>query len=133
MDQAGAQGRVELSAAPDGTATVRITGSWTLQHFAEIERSIQPVRVALPAQARLDLDGLGALDTAGAGLLSVLLGPERLHAMLDALPDLAPERRALLETVGGAVQAIWCQSRLLLGFVGLTLETLARNLLRPHR
>lgn len=160
MDQTGAQGRVELSAAPDGTATVRITGAWTLQHFAEIERSMQPVRTALPAQARLDLDGLGALDTAGAGLLSVLLGPERLCSMLDALPDLAPERRALLETVGGAVheifaypptppsnhgfidllaqigravQAIWCQSRLLLGFVGLTLETLARNLLRPRR
>jgi phospholipid/cholesterol/gamma-HCH transport system permease protein len=160
MDQTGAQGRVELSAAPDGTATVRITGAWTLQHFAEIERAMQPVRTALPTQARLDLDGLGALDTAGAGLLSVLLGPERLCSMLDALPDLAPERRALLETVGGAVheifaypptppsnhgfidllaqigravQAIWCQSRLLLGFVGLTLDTLARNLLRPHR
>lgn len=160
MDQTGAQGRVELSAAPDGTATVRITGAWTLPHFAAIERSMQPVKAALPTQARLDLDGLSALDTAGAGLLSVLLGPERLRTMLDALPGLAPERRALLDTVacamhdifahppptpsnygfidllaqiGRAVQAIWCQSRLLLGFVGLTLETLARSLLHPRR
>ena len=160
MDQTGAQGRVELSAASDGTATVRITGAWTLPHFAAIERSMQPVKAALPTQARLDLDGLSALDTAGAGLLSVLLGPERLRTMLDALPGLAPERRALLDTVacavhdifshppptpsnygfidllaqiGRAVLAIWCQSRLLLGFVGLTLETLARNLLHPRR
>lgn len=160
MDQTDAQGRVELSAASDGTATVRVWGAWTLPHFAAIERSMQPVMTALPAQARLDLDGLNALDTAGAGLLSVLLGPERLRTMLDALPDLAPERRALLETVGCAVHdifahppptpsnhgfidllekigravlAIWCQSRLLLGFVGLTLETLARSLLHPRR
>ena len=160
MDSPDVPGRVELSAAANGAATVRITGAWTLQHFAAIERQMLSLRAATPDRLHLDLSQLTALDTAGAGLLSLLLGPERLRTMLDALPDLAPERRALLDTVacavhdifahppptpsnhgfidllaqvGRAVVAIWCQIRVLLGFIGLTLETLARSLLHPRR
>ncbi|MCK9366811.1 MAG: ABC transporter permease [Metallibacterium scheffleri] len=140
--------------------TLRVSGAWTLAHFAAIEQQMQPARRTLGADFRLDLSALSALDTAGAGLLSLLLGPERLRAVITTLPGLVPERRALLGTVGGAVsdilaytppgsdglgfvellarlgrtsEAIWCQLRALLGFIGLVLETLARNMLRPRR
>lgn len=152
-------GRVEVIAG-GGESTVRLEGAWTLTHFATIEPQVQALRAALPERLRLDLDAVSRIDTAGAGLLGVLLGPERLRALLDAQPELAPERRALLDTVGcaihdifayspppydgfgfvrllqktgEAVDAIWCQTRALLGFIGLVLETLARTLLQPRR
>ncbi len=152
-------GYVDLTEEADGSSTIRILGAWTLTYFATIEQSIQSVRAQLPDQARLDLDRLSALDTAGAGLLAVLLGPDRLQTSLSAMPDLSPERQALLHTVGCAVHAIlaqppvppssfgfidllgrvgksietiWCQVRLLLGFIGKTLETLARCIFRPR-
>ncbi len=152
-------GHVALAEEADGSTTIRISGAWTLIHFATIEQSIQRVRAQLPERARLDLDGLSALDTAGAGLLAVLLGPGRLQTSLATMPDLSPERYALLHTVGCAVHAILaqplippssfgfidllerigksmatigCQIRVLLGFIGQTLETLARCLFRPR-
>lgn len=160
MSSTDVPGRVDLLADGDGSITLRVSGAWTLAHFAAIEQQMQPARRTLGADFRLDLSALSALDTAGAGLLSLLLGPERLCAVIATLPDLVPERRALLGTVGGAVsdilaytppgsdglgfvellarlgrtsEAIWCQLRALLGFIGLVLETLARTILHPRR
>ncbi len=152
-------GHVDLAEEADGSTTIRISGAWTLAYFATIEQSIQKVRTNLPEQARLDLDRLSTLDTAGAGLLAVLLGPNRLQTSLAAMSGLPPERLALLRTVSCAVHAILaqppvppssfgfidllgrigksmatigCQVRVLLGFIGQTLETLARSLFHPR-
>lgn len=152
-------GRAELVADADGQAVVRISGDWILAHFEAIEASLAALRPRLPAEPRYDLSALERLDTAGAGLLTLLVGAERLGALIGQA-TLRPEQRALLATVGRAVHALfaypppaprstgfvdmvervgrateslWKQARLLLGFVGLTLETLARNLPQPKR
>ncbi|WP_073109354.1 MlaE family ABC transporter permease [Pollutimonas bauzanensis] len=114
---------------------------------------------AAPARARIDFAHMGALDTAGASRLFELLGAELLAAAAGPDSALPPERRALLQTVdranakagaapaapaascgrellgriGAAVEEAWQQLLALLGFMGLTLEALARGLLHPGR
>jgi phospholipid/cholesterol/gamma-HCH transport system permease protein len=46
-----------------------------------------------------DLNQLGALDTAGATLLALLLGEDRVANLRELAPKLPEERRILLETV----------------------------------
>lgn len=143
-----------LQSDPDGRGALRASGDWTLPHYADLQRA-----VARAAEARaVDLGALGGLDTAGAALLARLLGPARLRALPPDAPGLTPERLALLRAVGEAAQAaeapaprrpgtlaellarmgravetVWRDLVLLLGFIGLTLATLARSAARPHR
>ncbi len=138
---------------------LRIAGDWTLAHYSELEHAIAPLATSLGADVSIDLSRLGALDTAGASLLVCLLGAKRLSALAREATDLPVAQRALLQTVGTAMDAyheppkpsrpssvtvllerigrtvahVWRQQLQLLGFIGLTLETLARNLLRPRR
>jgi len=136
----------------------RIAGDWTLAHYAALRREVQRLRARIDERSQIELSGLGALDTAGAGLLVELLGPERIAAIEAWAPQLPAERLALLRTVataldqpdaaepprgyafgdvlahiGGAVTALWKQQRALLGFIGLTLQTLLLTLPRPRR
>ncbi len=140
---------------PGQPAWLEIVGDWTLAHYAALRRDVDQ---ALPVTAseRIELAGLGELDTAGAGLLLELLGPERVAELGTA--QLAPERVALLHTVaealdvapdepepdtsavadvlahiGRSVASVWRQQRALLGFTGLTLQTLLLSLPRPQR
>lgn len=138
---------------------LHIRGEWTLPHYAMLERELRQLRGRIDAQTAVDLDGIAMLDTAGAALLTELLGAARLRDIAGGSSQLAPARRALLETVGTAlleycrtvrqpsrssvlvvlerigraVDNFYRQALRLLGFIGLTLETLARGLLRPSR
>ncbi len=138
---------------------LRISGHWTLAHYATLEHTLLGLRGRVNAQTRIDLDGVDTLDTAGAALLADLLGATRLHDLAHETARWPPARRALLETVGAAlleysreplpkglpawsqllerigtaVDNFYQQMLQLLGFIGLTLETLARSLLRPRR
>lgn len=137
---------------------LRIDGDWTLQHYAALRRQVQGVVARIDAHSQVALDGLGALDTAGAGLLVELLGQERIAAIEAWAPQLPAERLALLQSVaralaqpeaeqpqqgyefgdvlahiGRTVQGVCRQQRMLLGFIGLTLQTLLLNLPRPRR
>ncbi|HEX7112824.1 MAG TPA: ABC transporter permease [Mizugakiibacter sp.] len=159
MSRDALPGRAELAADADGQAVVRVSGNWILAHFEAIEASVAALQARLPETPRYDLSALERLDTAGAGLLTLLVGAERLGELAER-SALRPEQRALLTTVscavhelfahppppprnfgfvdmvervGHAVDELWKQTRLLLGFVGLTLETLARNLPQPKR
>ena len=107
----------------------RIVGDWTLAHYAALRREVQRLRARIDERSQIELSGLGALDTAGAGLLVELLGPERIAAIEAWAPQLPAERLALLRTVA----AVWKQQRALLGFIGLTLQTLLLTLPRPRR
>jgi hypothetical protein len=104
-----------------------------------------------------DLNQLGALDTAGATLLALLLGEDRVANLRELAPKLPEERRILLETVshvlpdltpelsekptrfwlemlantGRSVDNLWQDIKSLLGFIGLALETLLGTLFRP--
>lgn len=141
-----------------GAATLQVAGDWTLQHYAQLRRQIERMRQQLTAADRIQLDTLGELDTAGAGLLVELLGPARVADLDDWAPHLPAERQALLKTVaaaldkpeaaqapetngladvlahiGGTVAGVWNQQRSLLGFIGLTLQTLFTVLPNPRR
>ncbi|WP_243039114.1 ABC transporter permease [Dyella sedimenti] len=150
------------SAQLDATATpprLRVTGDWTLAHYASLERAIAALRAPLDPGIAIDLAGLGALDTAGASLLAGLLGADRLGSLAQADPSLPAAQRALLQTVGTAMGAyseapgkqrhnaladllarigaamanVWHQQIRLLGFIGLTLDTFVRTAWRPGR
>ena len=138
---------------------LRISGEWTLPHYALLEHELQRLRGRVDAHTIIDLDGIVRLDTAGAALLAELLGAARLRDIAADSPQLSPARRALLKTVGTAlheyrrtprpkpqggivlllerigrtVAGILHQALQLLGFIGLTLETLARSMLHPSR
>ncbi|TBU96514.1 ABC transporter permease [Stutzerimonas kirkiae] len=139
-------------------ATLRIAGDWTLAHYPALKQAVARQHAQIGEDWRIDLDALGELDTAGAGLLVELLGQQRIATLNTWAGDLPQARAALLRTLANAMQApeetepprpfaltevlahigqtmetIWRQQRDLLGFMGLTLQTLLANLPRPRR
>ena len=139
---------------------LRITGDWTLAHYAGLKKLSDKLDGQYDAGARIDLNGLGALDTAGASLLVELLGPTRIEQSAEqtdcslsaadrallktvyrslndfCVPDKAPEEATgiqVLARIGRAVDTVWQDSKKLLGFIGLILETFARGIFRPKR
>lgn len=139
---------------------LRITGDWTLAHYANLKKLSENLDGQYDSGARIDLNGLGALDTAGASLLVELLGPERIEQSAEhtdctlsiadrallktvyralndfCVPVKEPEEAAgimLLARIGSAVYTVWQDSLKLLGFIGLILETFARGVFRPKR
>ncbi|MCW3147626.1 ABC transporter permease [Stutzerimonas stutzeri] len=150
-------GTLQLHTAA-GRACLRIAGDWTLAHYATLRDAVARMRPQLGADSTVELEQLGALDTAGVGLLVELLGAQRIAEVAQWAPQLPPERLALLRTVatalarpdvaqpragyefgdllahiGRTMQNLWQQQRELLGFIGLTLQTLLTNLARPRR
>ena len=147
------------SSRTDAPSGLRIGGDWTLPHYASLEAEVLALRGTLNSAASIDLQYLGALDTAGAALLVELLGSQRLAQLANDAPGLASERRALLQAVGSAiadagdtqpakripawrelfgqigqaVEELWQQGVALLGFIGMTLAAMFALLLRPGR
>ncbi|WP_411754488.1 MlaE family ABC transporter permease [Serratia sp. (in: enterobacteria)] len=133
------------------------SGDWVLAHYRLLEPAVGQLQARLPANVVFDLSQLGSLDTAGATLLVNLLGDQRISDLKQLAPTLPVERRVLLETVGRALQGFtplpaekppglaiellanvgqsmenfWHNLVALLGFIGLTLQTLFASLLRP--
>lgn len=149
--------QLDLALSP---AQLRISGDWTLAHYSDLKRLSQTLSGRYDSSTHIDLNGLGALDTAGASLLVELLGAERLgrsaehpdctlsaadrallHTVYSSLNDFCvpvkePEISVsvqLLSRIGSAVYTVWQDSLKVLGFIGLILETLARGLLHPKR
>jgi phospholipid/cholesterol/gamma-HCH transport system permease protein len=147
------------SSRTDAPSGLRIGGDWTLPHYTSLEADVQALRGTLSSAVNIDLQSLGALDTAGAALLVELLGSQRLAQLASDAPGLASERRALLQAVGNAiadagaavptrhtpawreffgqigqaVEELWQQGVALLGFIGMTLAAMFAILLRPGR
>ena len=152
----GSLQRRSIEGAPSATLTVG--GDWTLQHYTTLRREVQRTRHEITEADQIDLQSLGELDTAGAGLLVELIGAARMTRLNEWAPQLPTERQALLKTiataldkpeaelppetngladvlahVGRTVSAVWNQQRTLLGFIGLTLQALFSVILRPRR
>ena len=140
-------------------ARLRISGDWTLAHYTRLKQQTEQLAGQYDAQTAIDLDEVSSIDTAGASLLVDLLGAERVSQLTDTAHKLPAADRALLQTVyaslrdfcvpvkvpqqnicilllsriGGAVYKLWQDTLQLLGFIGLILQTLARNLFRPKQ
>ncbi|WP_145512588.1 MlaE family ABC transporter permease [Yersinia kristensenii] len=151
-----AQLDIDSSAQP---VRVSVKGDWVLAHYRDLEPVVAKFRTNPPSSVVFDLNQLGALDTAGATLLALLLGEARINNLRDLAPKLPEERRILLETVsrvlpdlttasleksppfwlellantGRSVDNLWQDIKSLLGFVGLTLEALFSTIFRPSR
>lgn len=141
---------------------LNLRGDWTLDNYTALGRQIARFRAEDTGKATLSVDringaGINALDTAGAArLLELLESDETLSVLCATLPA---ERGALLQAVAAAksptgtqkprtkfspsvellghigvhIERVWLQSGMLLGFLGITLEALARNLMHPGR
>ncbi|CFR03511.1 MlaE family ABC transporter permease [Yersinia frederiksenii] len=154
--QFAAQLNIDSSVEP---VRVSVKGDWVLAHYSVLEPEVTQLRANLPHAVIFDLNQLGALDTAGATLLALLLGDERISKLRELAPKLPQERRVLLETVshvlpglepessekppsfwlellantGRSMDNLWQDIKSLLGFVGLTLEALFGTVFRPSR
>ena len=140
-------------------ARLHISGDWTLASYARLKQLNAQLAGKYDDSTHVDLDDVTRLDTAGASLLVELLGAERVSQLADTTSRLPAADRALLQTVyssmrdfcvptkapeentgiqvlsriGCAVDKLWQDSLKLLGFIGLILQTLARNLFRPKQ
>lgn len=153
-------GTVEWLQPTPGEAVLHFSGDWTLAHFPTLESRLDALKPRLPDSLDVDFDGIGRIDTAGAGLIAVALGPGRLHALAERDQRMPRELRALLDTVSDAVAEVYAHpsrparnlgfvdmlERIGIGasrgwhgflhlchFLGLTLETGARMLVHPRR
>ncbi len=158
MDTSSAPGQIHLDRGSQ-PACVRISGDWTLMRYTALQGELAALKGQLDDSISVDMTALGELDTAGAALLAQLLGAQRLSDWAKAQETLPAARRALLQTVGEAMQG-WCapapvsqagairvffahigsavervarQQWALLGFIGLTLATLVYGLWHPRR
>ena len=140
-------------------ARLHISGDWTLANYARLKQLNAQLAGKYDDSTHVDLDDVTRLDTAGASLLVELLGAERVSQLADTTSRLPAADRALLQTVyssmrdfcvptkapeentgiqvlsriGCAVDKLWQDSLQLLGFIGLILQTLARNLFHPKQ
>jgi len=150
-------GSAILSRDADG-ARLSLAGDWTLPHYPALQQRATELAGSIDAAVALDISRLGALDTSGAFVIAELLGSARTQALAqdEALP---PARRALLKTVGDAIDTyctgvkrrrdagfvatlerigkamhgFWRQTAKLLAFIGITLQGFASTVWRPHR
>lgn len=151
-------GRAELVMAGEA-AVLRVEGDWTLAHYHALSEQVAALRNRADALVRVEFGQFGALDTAGASLLSALLGPSRLAEVVADADGLPAERRALLRTVAAALEESASPGAVprsnsvgdvlahigasmltfrqhvlgVTGFIGLTLETALHVLPRPRR
>lgn len=148
--------QLDSSSAPP---VLHVSGDWTLRSYAGLERQISAQRPAPDCQPQVRFAGLTDFDTVGAKLLVDLLGvptakrlaqeegdlPHAWRALLGAVADAkeiamprAPATRHgwitdMLERAGLAMVRLKDCSLGLLGFAGLTLQTLASSCWRPSR
>src|SRR5690606_15172635 len=82
-------GQLQRQATGDHQAALLvIDGNWTLRHYAALRSAVEGLRQQVSAGDRVELAGLGELDTAGAGLLVELLGPARISRLEEWAPQL---------------------------------------------
>ncbi len=146
------QDRAELIRADDDQGLWLACGSWTLDHLAALTR---PGPRSSPTARLLDARSLSRLDSAGALKLletARVLGlnaediriEDRYRRLLEAVAGAVPKPsqdgasgpatwRVFVEHVGEATVTVAGSLIQLVGFLGLTLATLARVLVRPGR
>lgn len=139
--------------------SLHLQGEWVLANYHALRSELSDFARKKSDYSLIDFSALEKLDTSGADLLCQILTAEKLEEHLAQAKGLSPERDALLRTVaralsqeektpapvkhspigdfferiGVATQRFWQQFIELTSFVGLTLETLFLNMLRPSR
>ncbi|MCI1013285.1 ABC transporter permease [Herbaspirillum sp. C7C2] len=144
---------------PTSPPVLHVEGDWTLHNYPALSRRIAQERPAMGDDLVLTFSALTAFDTVGAKMLVDLLGvPAALRQTGDdsdlapawrgllaavadakaiAIPKPAPPPQAwitdVLERAGIATLSLRACARGLLGFAGLSLQTLVASFWRPSR
>jgi phospholipid/cholesterol/gamma-HCH transport system permease protein len=139
-------------------ARLTLSGDWTLPHYMVLQARANELAGTVGGDTHVDIASLGAMDTSGAFVIAELLGSRRTPELAQD-ESLAPARRALLKTVGDAIdtyckgvrkkrdagfvvllerigrgiESFWRQTLKLLAFIGITLQGFASTVPRPKR
>lgn len=146
--------RFEVKTASDGMQTLAVSGDWTIWTVNEVSERLKARTVA--DAGRVDLSGLGTVDTSGAYLIDRLINRPDRDAPLEIVGASSKMERLLgvvreglrrekfdephrpgvimlLDRAGrGAVDA-WKELLGTLSFIGETMATLGRLIIRPSR
>jgi phospholipid/cholesterol/gamma-HCH transport system permease protein len=147
-----------IRAGTDGQVILAAAGAWTVNAVADLDRRIKSTSLNGANNAQLDVSGVTRLDTAGAWLLYRTrrdlsadgvdieiagLGAQYapLLEMVEqadlAHPEIEREQQSaltvLLTRVGKSVCEMAEEAVSLLNFLGLTIVTMAKVMLRPRR
>lgn len=140
-------------------SSLHLQGEWVLANYHALRNELHQFSQQKPKYNLIDFSELEKLDTSGADLLCTILTAEKLEEHLTQAKGLSAEREALLRTVaralsheekspkpaktsqigdffdriGSATLRFWKEFVELTSFIGLTLETLFFNMLRPSR
>lgn len=138
---------------------VYVRGDWVLAHYSQLTKEVNSLHSALNSSTKFDLSELTNLDTAGASLLVDLLGHERMANLSTFVEQLSVERQVLLKTVaeakkdfestittkktsalmdvlehiGRGVAQFYKDAIAVFNFMGITLEILAKSIVRPNK
>jgi phospholipid/cholesterol/gamma-HCH transport system permease protein len=141
-----------------GGARLALAGDWTLVHYMELQARANELSGTVGNEVSVDIHAVGAMDTSGAFVIAEMLGSQRTQTLAQD-ESLPPARRALLKTVGDAIDtyckgvkrpreagfvlllerigkgvgSFWKQTLKLLGFIGITLQGFASTVLVPKR
>src|SRR3954471_18418323 len=141
-----------------GGARLALAGDWTLAHYMVLQARAIELMGTIGNDVSVDIRSLGAMDTSGAFVIAELLGSRRTQDLAQD-ESLTPARRALLKTVGDAidtyckgvkkprdagfvvllerigkgVNGFWRQTLKLLAFIGITLQGFGATLFKPKR
>jgi phospholipid/cholesterol/gamma-HCH transport system permease protein len=159
MSAGGGKGWLD-HAKDGGGLQVAVGGPWTIEQLAQLDRAVQAMLEGLPApggRARISLDALHALDTAGAWLLYQiekrlseqgwqveLAGADPTQeGLLAEIRRLAPRPTQpaqpvnpllrLVANLGREALVACSEARRLLSFYGQTIVTFGRVALQPRR
>lgn len=86
----------------DGVQVLRLTGALVMEHVEALCVEFDRVTLDGPT-ARIDLDGLLALDTSGAWLIAMLKARSEANGVAVDLIDATSDRAALVDTVQAAL------------------------------
>lgn len=126
----------------------QLQGAWTVRNAAAIQKDIAPLLQKSP-NAKIDLSGIGDIDTAGAWLIKKHFGPgadiagataqqtELLKFLPDDLKPLPPPRRrsvftALFVSIGKATVDLLTLTYALIVFTGRIAVRFMANFARPR-
>lgn len=137
--------------------TVAAGGDWRVATLAEVDPQIRVVGARQPRQALIDISAVDTMDTAGAwaiyrtirdwrarGVAVEFVGAKPIHAsMLERIASSDREQNlvrdelhpviAMIERTGRAVHFVGLEGAALLSFLGATVVTLLRVMVRPGR
>lgn len=147
--------RFQVDAAADGRQVLRVAGDWTVWTVAEVEEKLRNTRISY--DAILDVSELERIDTSGAYLIDRAFGAlegvddpitirgghptfERLMSKVRKASPAAPPDPvhqpgliALFDRAGRGAVNTWHEFLGLLAFVGQTMATLGKLIVKPSR